>query len=616
MSKKDSTSRPFHNLTLTGFLLLAILTAVGFFYALFLLYYQDRFFPGVKIAGISVAGQKKAVVREYLQNAFTARSKEPIRLTYQDQTFTVYPDKSLPHLVSEAAIEQGYQTGRSINPLLSLKGQLRALLRGASFEPKLTYDQPSLLIFQVKQINEAIKHPAVNAQITTGGKIGVVPAQNGQELDDRQLLGEIADYLTLKTPSPGVLPIRPVLPAFPTQTAIKYQQLLETSTQSPVKLHYKQQTLTLDPTALLSILNLNENKPVLASGTIGGQNFILEQISFEDSSLSDSQPLIDREKLAIFLQNLSRQIDQPAQEAKFSIDSSSGQIKATQFQPSKEGKKLDIDQTADLITQALAGQGNKDIALPVAVTQPKVTTESVNNLGIKELIGEGVSHFDHSIENRIYNIDLAASRIHGTLVAPGDVFSFNKTVGDISGASGYKPAYVIKSGRTVLDDGGGVCQVSTTVFRAALNSGLPIIDRTAHAYRVGYYEQDSGPGLDATVFAPSVDLKFKNDTGNYILIQTYTVGTALYIDIYGTSDGRQTTVGKPVITSQTSPLPDIRQDDPTLPKGEVKQIDWSAWGATTYFTRTVTRGGESLINETFKSNYRPWAAVYLVGTKE
>ena len=238
-------------------------------------------------------------------------------------------------------------------------------------------------------------------------------------------------------------------------------------------------------------------------------------------------------------------------------------------------------------------------------------------MGIKELIGVGHSLFYHSIQSRIFNINLAASRLNGVLVAPDEVFSFDKALGDVSAFTGYQQAYVIQNGRTVLGDGGGVCQVSTTFFRALLNAGLQIVERHAHAYRVGYYEQDSPPGIDATIFVPSVDLKFKNDTGHYILIQSQVDldNLALTFELYGTKDGRQVTMTTPVVTSQTPPPPDLYQDDPTLPKGEIKQTDFTAWGANVYFTRTVTKNGKVIIYDKFVSNYQPWQAVYLRGTK-
>ena len=169
-----------------------------------------------------------------------------------------------------------------------------------------------------------------------------------------------------------------------------------------------------------------------------------------------------------------------------------------------------------------------------------------------------------------------------------------------------------------MGDGGGVCQVSTTLFRAALAAGLPITERHQHAYRVGYYEEDSGPGIDAAVYSPSVDLKFKNDTGGHILIQSYVdrVNMRITFQLYGTKDGREVNISTPVILSQ-SPAPEpLYQDDPNLPKGEIKQVDFAAAGANVYFTRSVKKDGKITISDKFVSNYRPWQAVFLRGTKE
>ena len=169
----------------------------------------------------------------------------------------------------------------------------------------------------------------------------------------------------------------------------------------------------------------------------------------------------------------------------------------------------------------------------------------------------------------------------------------------------------------MLGDGGGVCQVSTTVFRAALNAGLTITERKAHAYRVGYYEQDSKPGIDATVYNPTADLKFLNDTENHILIQTKvdTKNMNMSVQIYGTKDDRVASISVPKISSQTPPPATLYVDDPTLPLGQMKQIDWSAWGAKVSFNYKVTKGDETLFEKTFYSNYQPWRAVYLKGTR-
>lgn len=318
--------------------------------------------------------------------------------------------------------------------------------------------------------------------------------------------------------------------------------------------------------------------------------------------------------------SFSKEIDIAPVDAIFNFDGK----RVVEFKTSTDGRSVDKDKLKSQIIDSLQSVAITDKAkiislkVPIIKVQPKITTDKVNSLGIKELIGEGTSLFQHSIENRIYNVNLAASRINGALVGPGEVFSFVKTVGDISSLSGYKQAYVISGGKTVLGDGGGVCQVSTTLFRAALNAGLPIVERNQHAYRVGYYEEDSPPGIDAAIYSPSVDMKFKNDTNHSILIQTIIDLNELRLtfQIFGTKDNRIVTINKPVILSE-SPAPATEyQDDPTIPKGQLKQIDFSAGGANVYFTRTVTKDGKSIADDKFVSNYRPWKAVYLRGTKE
>lgn len=317
---------------------------------------------------------------------------------------------------------------------------------------------------------------------------------------------------------------------------------------------------------------------------------------------------------------ISKSLDALPVEGLFNFEN--GRVVA--FKLSKNGQKVNTERLKEEILSNFKSVASSEksqtieIKIPVKILEPKISTEKINNYGIKELIAEGTSLFQHSIENRIYNINLAASRINGALIAPGDTFSFAKAVGDVSSLTGYKQAYVIENGKTVLGDGGGVCQVSTTLFRAALNAGLPIIERHQHAYRVGYYEQDSPPGIDAAVYVPSVDMKFKNDTDHYLLIQTVIDFNEqrLTFQLFGTKDDRQTIINQPVILSQSPAPPAEYQDDPTLPKGQIKQIDFAAGEAHVYFTRTVKKDGKIIADDKFVSNYRPWKAIYLRGTKE
>ncbi|MGB9706719.1 MAG: VanW family protein [Microgenomates group bacterium] len=324
-----------------------------------------------------------------------------------------------------------------------------------------------------------------------------------------------------------------------------------------------------------------------------------------------------QEKLEQIVAQMAAEVDRPVQDALFEFK----QGKVINFQVSKEGREVDKKQVKSLVVLAFSrtGGGKPLVALdlPVRAIKPKITTEQSNKLGIRELLAEGESFFKDSIPSRVHNIILASSYLHGVVIPPGETFSFAQKIGTISAEVGYKPAYVIKNKATVLEDGGGVCQVSTTLFRAALNAGLPIVERQPHYYRVGFYEQGGyPPGLDATVYPPSPDLKFKNDTPAYILIQTVVDKEAkrLAFQLYGSSDGRRVEISKPVVHSQTPPPEPIYIDEPSLPAGVVKRIDSAHWGAKVSFTRKVFNADGSLKEEkTFWSNYVSWPAVYQRG---
>ena len=361
-----------------------------------------------------------------------------------------------------------------------------------------------------------------------------------------------------------------------------------------------------------------------------GEKFLNKKLSltfkdhhfiFEDKNLvSFINPLGEyyEQEIASEISNISLEIDKNPQNSVFVFEKN----RVKEFKPSKDGYEVEKENLKNMFVGNLrtieqSEEKNISFQIPVEISSPEIQTKDVNNLGIETLLGRGTSTFYGSIANRIYNIGHASAKFQGVLVAPGEVFSFNKTLGEVSPETGYKQAYIIKEGKTILGDGGGVCQVSTTFFRAAMKAGLPILERQAHAYRVGYYEQDSSPGLDATVYEPSPDLKIRNDTSKHILIQSVFNQNArsLAFEIYGTDDGRKASISKPIVTNVTPPPEDLYIDDPTLPIGQIKQTEYKAWGAKAKFTYNVTRNGVNIYKKTFYSNYKPWQAIFLRGTQ-
>lgn len=390
------------------------------------------------------------------------------------------------------------------------------------------------------------------------------------------------------------------------------------------------------------------------------ERFVGQSVVFEDEhdpqltrTLSDQELVsmllfpvsYDKTRISQLMQGWAQTINRPAQDAVLEYDPQT--LKVTTFTPDKPGLQLDEKQMMESVIRALndidkglinqekatvdpeqeTASGSAKLAetqpptpllrpLIIAKTAPSRTLEQTNDLGIREQIGYGESEYEHSIPNRVHNVAITAERISNTIVPAGAEFSFNKTLGEVSARTGYKSAYVIRNGRTELGDGGGVCQVSTTVFRAALNAGLPITKRIPHSYRVSYYELDSKPGIDATVYAGNIDLRFKNDTNHAILIHTQTDSKALtmHVQLYGTSDGRTAEIKDHITWDYRAPPPAQYFPDPTLPTGVKKQIDWSAAGIKAKFTNVVRDSSGAVIREeVYTSNYKPWAAKYLVG---
>ena len=549
---------------------------------------SDKYYPLTFVGDTNVSFLTKGQATRLVQTRFDQRVQQKLQFGYAQGSFTIDIATSSAQL-DYTILDETFGISHTSSLSDRLLKQFQSLVSANRIYPKVSLN----LDKQTGTIQTSVDKPAVNAGLTfdetttpegtPSSRIQIKEAVNGLSLDKEALIQEITKFL-LSGKYQSQLPLKSVPPKITTERVTRAKQALEKVGQEPIKLIFDNFSWTIDPKQLLTLLDLKSNQDLL----------------------------LDPGQTQAYLGQIALQLDQEVQEGLFEINPVTKKVSA--FKPSRQGRKLDTDQTYQLLSEVLIN-GTKVINLPVNVVKPKIETSDVNNLGIKELLGRGISNFAGSIPNRIYNVGLTAQKINGVLIPPGETFSFNSTVGDISAATGFKQAYVIKEGRTVLDDGGGVCQDSTTLFRAVLNAGLPVLKRTAHAYRVGYYEQGFPPGLDATVFYPSVDFQFKNDTPAHILVQAYTVGITLYVDLYGTSDGRVASLTQPIVSNQTPPPPELRQDDPTLPKGTVKQVDFPAWGAKVSFKRTVLRGGETLASENWISNYKAWQAVYLVGTQ-
>ena len=285
---------------------------------------------------------------------------------------------------------------------------------------------------------------------------------------------------------------------------------------------------------------------------------------------------IDFEKLATILkEEVAPAVKKGPVNAKVEYSSAENRIK--EFVLPQSGRQLDTNKSASKIVQNIA-QGYLTGTLIVNEIPANITLNSLDQLGITSLLARGESDFNGSSPSRIHNIQTGSAKFQGLLLKPGEEFSFNKNLGEVDGKEGYRAELVIKSGKLVSEYGGGICQVSTTLFRAAINSGLPILERRPHSFPVRYYNPQ---GFDATIYPGVTDLRFKNDTNRHLLIQNYMEGTKLVFEIFGSPDGRKVELSGPQILEQNS-------------NGSMKTV----------LTRKITAADGTAKEDNFWSNYK------------
>jgi vancomycin resistance protein YoaR len=327
----------------------------------------------------------------------------------------------------------------------------------------------------------------------------------------------------------------------------------------------------------------------------------------------DSRPqfsvTLDEAAVLSWVEDLAPGLFISPQDASFDFDPETNTLSTTV--PSVWGRELDVQTTVQRIL-AQAHTDERVVALPIVPLKPDVAMEDASDMGIVDLVAQGTTFFKGSSEARVHNIVQAASRFQGVLIPPGAAFSFNEHLGEVSEETGYEESLIIWGDSTQVGIGGGVCQVSTTAFRAALLGGYPILERHAHGYVVSWYGE---PGMDATVYAPHVDLKFLNDSDHYLLIKTETdteEGTVTF-NFYGTPSGREVEVIASPPENIAEPPPPVYTEDPDLAAGVMEKVDWAVRGMDVTVERIVREGDAVVSEDTFLSKYQPWAEKWRYG---
>ena len=559
-------------------------------------FYNGYIYPGVRVGWIDIAGMKPEEAAALLDYQITYPERGKVLLRDGDQIWVAAPTEVGLSFNGQTNAQIAYEIGRQGSFLQQINQQFQSWYSGVTLTPALIFDE-RLAENYLRGLAAQIDRPTVEASLQINGTDVVVqPGQVGRTLD--------------------VYATRDLLQA-QVQMLIDGEVSLVISEDEPTVLDVSEQAdlarQILSAPLVLTVPEAVEGDPgpwKFSPEDLAGM-LTIERVATPEGATY--QVGLDTSKLRTFLTEIAPSLGKQAADARFIFNDETRQLEV--IQPAVIGQSLDIEASITAINENLIA-GEHRLKLDMDYTLPAITDDvQAADLGITELVHSEVSYFRGSDSSRIQNITAAAGRFHGVLIAPGETFSMASVLGDISLDTGYAEAWIIYGDRTIKGVGGGVCQVSTTLFRTVFFSGFPVVERHPHAYRVYYYEQTytghdaSLAGLDATVYVPLVDFKFTNDTPYWLLMETYVGDNWLQWKFYSTSDGRSVDWNTSGLQNQQDPPDPVFNENPNLAKGEIKQVDWAVEGADVSISRTVYRNGNVIIEDVFNTHYEPWRAV-------
>lgn len=575
----------------------------------FQLLYAGRIFPGVSVAGVDLSGMSPSDAAVKLGQTLSYPITGKVVFRDRDRVWVASPVQLGMVFDPSASAQAAFKVGRSGGLFGALAGQIHSLGSGSDVAPVIIFDQ-RLAYTYLQSLAAEIDQPVAEASLhLEGTNVVATPGQAGRTLQLDATLLLLSGQLQSFRDGEVQLVVREDQPS-----------IMDVTAQADAARQILSQPLTL----VIPNAQSGDAGPWTYDVAVLANMLSVQRVS-DNGGTPQVQVGLNPNALRDLLVAIQPSVDRHPQDARFYFDDASAQL--VLIQSSQVGRTLDIDQSIRFINNALA-RGEHTVPLQVVEAQPAVNDNATAAaLGITQNIAEYTSYFYGSSAERIQNIQAAAERFHGVLVAPGEEFSMGQTLGDVSLENGFAEALIIYGGRTIKGVGGGVCQVSTTLFRTVFFAGFPINERYSHAYRVSYYEQTASgavdsnlAGLDATVYFPLVDFKFTNDSPYWLLMETYVNVEArtLTWKIYSTPDGRS-------VTWETSgpqnvvPAPDpLFEENTDLDKNQMKQVDWAANGADVNVTRTVWKDGAVYFQDNFQTHYQPWQAVcqYGPGTED
>lgn len=561
------------------------------------IFYADKILPNTFIAGIYVGGLSSEEAYKKILNELNSVEKNGIVIEVEGDSGILYPKDLGFNVKINEILTSAFDIGRRGPWYFQLQDRILAPVVERVIKLEFSVDEQKLNaeIETLKNRFDVVKKDVRYGINGTSVEI-LKDTKNGKILDEKIARDKILANLSTLNSSSIILDLREDPPTVNPDFSDLYKKDAEKVLKNNLFLTYK-------------TIRFQVGRELIGSWIVSG---------YESDRLA---PRLDEKLIAQHVITLAEKIDSAPTSTELKIEGG----KVVEFIPPRQGRYLAQNETIKLISDTLllridTEEESSDLALPVFLRRAS-GDEDAESLGIFELIGKATTRFTGSPQNRKSNIKNGTKFLSGLLIPPQKEFSTIEALGRIDNTTGYLPELVIKGDKTTPEFGGGLCQVSSTLFRAVLNAGLPVVERRNHAYRVPYYEHDGdgkyiGPGLDATIYNPSPDFKFKNDTNSHILINGYVEDDKITFEFYGTSDGRRSEVDGPHTLSSTPPGDPIYIETDTLPEGETKKIDSAHPGGVAVATYKIFYPNGSVSEQEFKSYYRKWPEKFLVGAKK
>lgn len=560
--------------------------------------YEGRILPGVQILGVRLDGLTTEEADKVLHRAIDERLAQGLRFDFrgQERRLDVTPpsanDPDATHDLirydTDAVVSAAMQLGHGADLQTRILTPLRARLQPITLPAEVILDTSRI----ETALRQAFRKELVSAKdasfsiITASGSspmVHVVPETIGLDFK----VAEALDRLRTQAQNLQFESIH--LQEIQTLPTIRHEDLEPLRGEASAFVNRPSLTFTYEDRSF------SIPTSTLASWITVAQEGKKLHLTF------------DPEKVRTTFKELAPSLDREATNGSLVIKD--GHIDS--FVAGTQGSRIRIDETLKPVLAEWPA--TTTFPLLVEVVSGSLVGEDPARLGIKEIIGVGHSNFSGSPVNRRKNIQKGIDKVNGTLIAPGEEFSLLKTLGSIDGEHGWLPELVIKGDKTTPEFGGGLCQIGTTTFRGALDSGLKITQRHNHSYRVRYYEP---AGTDATIYEPSPDFRFVNDTGHFILINAYHKEDDVIFEFWGTKDGRKIDPIQSHTYNITAPPPPKLIETLDLPLGKKKCTETAHAGADAEFTYKIVYPDGTVHEEVFKSHYRPWQAVCLVGVEK